>query len=160
MATAIVRAASPRTAPSWAVRAHRWVYLRSRGWIGHGLVGVPTLVLWATGRRGGRSRPTVLVYGVDGDDLVVVPSNDGTGRPPDWLRNLEADPEVAVGIGHHTLRATAQIISEADTDHRRLWALMDDVNHGRYGHLQAKTPRPIPVVRLHRPSSEPLARPR
>ena len=74
-------------------------YLASGGTEGHELNGVHMLVLATTGRRTGRPRPTCLIYGTAGDDLVVVASKAGDDENPDWFKNLQADPSAGVQVG-------------------------------------------------------------
>jgi deazaflavin-dependent oxidoreductase (nitroreductase family) len=83
-----------------ALRIHQAVYEGTRGLIGHRiLLGMPALMLRTTGRKSGLTRTNALVYGKDGDRLMVVASNGGHRRPPAWLLNLEANPDVEVQVG-------------------------------------------------------------
>jgi len=128
------------------LRAHQSVYVGSGGRVGHRLIGVPTLILRTTGRRSGIQRASVLVYGRDGADLVVVASNDGRDEPPGWLHNVRADPEVTVQVGRRTAAGTARVIEADDPEHPRLWALLNGINHDRYDGYQRRTSRPIALV--------------
>src|SRR6266536_4107956 len=56
-------------------------------------LGRSTLLLTTRGRKTGRWRTTALNYLVEGDVLYVV---SGMGPRSDWLRNLQADPQVQV----------------------------------------------------------------
>jgi F420H(2)-dependent quinone reductase len=87
-----------------------------------------------------------LVYGTDKGSLIVIASNRGGDRAPHWLRNLKADPHVEVWIARHKANGRAHIIEPGDTGFDRLWELMDEVNFGRYRHLQAASTRPMPIV--------------
>ena len=90
------------------LKVHQAVYERTRGLVGHRiLLGMPALMLRTTGRRSGKTRTNALVYGKDGDRLLVCASNGGARRPPAWLLNLEADPEVEVQVGVRRWPATA-----------------------------------------------------
>ena len=84
---------------SYTLRVHEKLYKATDGRIGHRLLGVPTLLLRTTGRRSGVTRTNGLVYAPDGADYLVVPSNGGADKPPAWLFNLEAKPEVEIQIG-------------------------------------------------------------
>jgi deazaflavin-dependent oxidoreductase (nitroreductase family) len=84
---------------SYTLRVHEKLYKATDGRIGHRLLGVPTLLLRTTGRRSGVTRTNGLVYAADGADYLVVPSNGGADRPPAWLLNLEAKPEVEIQVG-------------------------------------------------------------
>lgn len=145
-ARAFARLSAPRTAPGLVVRAHRWVYRVSGGRLGHGVFGAPVLLLHTTGRRSGKRRCTTLVYGTDNGVLVVVASNRGGDQAPHWLMNLAANPDVEVWIARHKANGRARIVEPGATDFKRLWRLMDEVNFGRYGQLQAASTRPMPIV--------------
>jgi len=145
-ARAFARLSAPRTAPGLVVRAHRWVYRVSGGRIGHGVFGAPVLLLHTTGRRSGKRRSTPIVYGTDQGTLIVVASNRGGDQAPHWFKNLEANPDVEVWIARYKANGRARIIEPGATDFKRLWRLMDEVNFGRYGQLQAASTRPMPIV--------------
>ena len=130
------------------LRIHQAIYQASDGQVGHQLLGVPCLLLRTTGRRSGRTRTASLVYGRDGSDYVVVASLGGADKTPDWLHNIRSRPEVEVQVGRQRFRATAAVVEAADGDHAPLWRLMNGINRGRYDRYQARTSRPIPVVRL------------
>jgi deazaflavin-dependent oxidoreductase (nitroreductase family) len=107
----------------------------------------PTLLLTTLGRRSGRARRTGLIFGRDGDDYVVVASRGGADSPPDWYRNLSADPRVRVQVKGEVFDATARTASPAER--ARLWPAMARVwpDYDRY---QQRTERVIPVVILSR----------
>jgi deazaflavin-dependent oxidoreductase (nitroreductase family) len=112
------------------------------------MIGVPTLLLGTTGRRSGATRTNALVYACDGNDYLVVASNGGADRPPGWLHNLRAKPDVEVQIGRERQRATARIIEPPDPSYDRLWKVVNANNRDRYTAYQQKTTRPIPVVAI------------
>jgi F420H(2)-dependent quinone reductase len=131
---------------SLVLQLHDAIYQRTDGRIGHGMIGVPTLLLRTTGRRSGAIRTNSLVYARDGDDYLVVPSNGGSDQPPAWLRNLRANPEVEVQIGRQRRNGTARIVEPSDPDYGRMWKLVNENNHDRYNGYQKLTSRPIQVV--------------
>jgi len=132
------------------LRLHESVYRRTRGWLGHRLIGMPTLLLTTRGRRTGRERTRALVYAASGTDLAVVASNGGQDAPPAWLLNLTADPRVTVRLGRHRYAATARVVPPGDDRYDALLARCDAVNRGRYSQHRQMTSRPIPVVVLER----------
>lgn len=132
----------------WFLRLHQAVYDLSDGRVGHRMLGVPCLLLRTTGRRTARSRTSALVYARDGDDYVVVASLGGSDRPPAWLHNVRAEPHVGVQVGRARFAAVATVIERGAGDYARLWRSVNQVNHDRYDGYQAKTGRPIPLVRL------------
>ena len=130
------------------LRLHEWVYKLSDGRIGHRMLGVPTLLLETTGRRSGLTRVNALVYASDGADYLVVASNGGQDRPPAWLHNLRADPQVGIQVGRDRRHGRARIVEPSDPDYERLWRLVNENNRDRYTAYQKQTTRPIPVVAL------------
>lgn len=85
---------------------------------GRRLAGVaPWWVLLETrGRRSGRPRTTPLARGpVEGDAVWV---NSVHGRHADWVRNIEADPEVRIRLSGrwHRARATIHDYDEATVE--------------------------------------------
>jgi deazaflavin-dependent oxidoreductase (nitroreductase family) len=130
------------------LRIHETIYERTDGRLGHRMIGVPTLLLRTTGRRSGAVRTNGLVYARDGDDYLVVASNGGADRPPAWLYNLQANPEVEIQLGRARRRGTARVIEPADESYARLWKVVNANNHDRYSAYQAKTSRPIAIVAI------------
>jgi deazaflavin-dependent oxidoreductase (nitroreductase family) len=125
---------------------HQRLYERTDGRIGHRLIGVPSALLRTTGRRTGQQRASALVYARDGGDYLVVASNGGSDRPPGWLFNVEAKPDVEFQVGRQRFGARARVVGGDDPEHSRLWEIVNANNHGRYRRYQTKTTRKIPVV--------------
>jgi len=133
---------------SLVLRVHERLYKQTDGRIGHGMLGVPTLLLRTTGRRSGATRTNALVYARDGEAWLVVASNGGADRPPGWLHNLRARPDVEVQLGRERQSARARIVEPSDPDYDRLWKIVNENNRDRYSGYQKMTDRPIPVVVL------------
>jgi F420H(2)-dependent quinone reductase len=131
---------------SQLLRLHQQIYVRSDGRVGHGMIGVPTLLLRTTGRRSGQTRTNALVYAQDGGDYVVVASNGGADQPPAWLHNVRAKPDVEIQIGRERRPASARILEPGDPDYDRLWRVVNENNRHRYDGYQKMTSRPIPVI--------------
>ncbi len=130
------------------MHVHQAIYDLSGGRVGHGMLGVPCLLLRTTGRRTGRTRTSALVYACDGEDDVVVASLGGSDGPPAWLHNVRAEPAVGVQVGRHRFAAVATVVEWDDDEYPRLWRAVNVVNRDGYDRYQAKTSRPIPLVRL------------
>ena len=128
------------------LQIHEQLYKRTDGRIGHRMIGVPTLLLRTTGRRSGATRTNSLVYASDGDAYLVVASNGGADRPPAWLHNLSANPEVEIQIARQRWKSTAKVIEPTDPDYDRLWSVVNQNNHDRYSAYQKQTARAIPVI--------------
>lgn len=125
------------------VAKHVAQYVESDGRRGERFYGAPALLLTTRGRTSGLLRRTALYYGRDGDAFVVVASNGGAAKDPQWYRNLVADPEVHLQVGaeHYDGRARTATPEERP----RLWALMTGVWTSYEGY-QRRTKRDIPVV--------------
>jgi deazaflavin-dependent oxidoreductase (nitroreductase family) len=67
------------------------------------------------------TRTNGLVYAPDGADYLVVPSNGGADKPPAWLFNLEAKPEVEIQIGRQRQKGNGRVVEPADPEYTRLW---------------------------------------
>jgi deazaflavin-dependent oxidoreductase (nitroreductase family) len=131
------------------LEAHQAIYEKSGGVLGHRLLmGMPTLLLRTTGRKSGLTRTTALVYGKDGDNLLVVGSNGGAPKSPHWILNLEADAEVEIQVGVRKRRAIATTLRPDDPDYERLFAICNKANRGTFAQYRTKTTRPLPVVVL------------
>ena len=137
------------------LRAHKYIYEKSDGRVGKHSNRVPALLLTTVGRRSGLPRTNGLTYCRDRGDIIVVASNGGSDRPPAWLLNLQADPEVTVRLGRTVIRATALVADPEERAH--LWPLVNRTNRGmaplfhpgvrgRYDVYQRHTARVILVV--------------
>jgi deazaflavin-dependent oxidoreductase (nitroreductase family) len=124
---------------------HRFVYLRSGGWIGGRLPGQRFLLLSTVGRRTGQPRTMPLLYVRDGGRFVVVGSNGGDDRPPAWWLNLQANPDAQVQVDreHHRVRARRAQGDELDA----LWEQLER-SYRYYADYRRRTSREIPVVIL------------
>jgi len=122
-------------------------YRETGGEVGHDWEGTQTLILTTTGRKSGEPRDNALIYGRNGDDLLVVASKGGSDTPPAWYLNLQADPQAEVQVRDERFAVRAR---DAGPDEKPgLWAEM--LTHWpQYEEYQAKSSRDIPVVILER----------
>jgi deazaflavin-dependent oxidoreductase (nitroreductase family) len=141
---------------SWADRSwpllrrvmggHSAIYRASHGLIGHRVPGMPpTLLLDHVGAKTARKRTSPLVYGVDGENLILVASKGGYPKNPAWFHNLIANPETTVQVGPRRRAMRARVADSSERE--RLWPLMLDV-YGGYADYQRRTEREIPLVIL------------
>ena len=65
--------------------------------------------LTTTGRKSGNSHEIEIWFGIQGNSLYLL---SGGGDDSDWVRNLRANPNVAVRIAKHTFTGIARIVSE------------------------------------------------
>ena len=109
--------------------------------------GSTILLLTTTGRSSGEPRTTPLIFGLDGENPVIVASKGGAPEHPGWYRNLSKNPDVEVQIKGERFAARAR---DAEGDEReRLWRMMNGIWR-HYDEYQQKTDREIPVVVLER----------
>jgi deazaflavin-dependent oxidoreductase (nitroreductase family) len=125
---------------------HEGVYRATGGRLLNATLGMLTVELITVGRRSGLPRTTMLTSPwQEGATLVLVASNGGDGRNPDWFHNLVANPDVEVVVVGQRRDLRARV---ADGDEReRLWSKVSRTYPG-YRLYQAKTARRLPVVVL------------
>ena len=124
------------------------LYEESGGTKGAGVQGVTCLLLDYRGRRTGKLRRTVLIYGRDGDDYLIVASNGGADEHPLWYRNLVEEPDVRLRVGtEERFSARAETLSAQEK--ARVWPGLVEL-FAPYADYQARTDRDIPVMRLRR----------
>ena len=132
---------------AWFTKLHRSVYEKTDGRLMARLGGLDMLLLTTTGRKSGQERTLPLACFQDGDDLVVVGSNNGQDRPPAWWLNLQAKPEGRVRFGREVFPVRAERATGAE--HERLWPWLKQQNP-QYAKYENRTEREIPVVLLKR----------
>jgi F420H(2)-dependent quinone reductase len=126
------------------------VYRLTRGRLMNKVGRAPVMLLTSTGRRSGQPRTAPVVYGQDGERLVVISSNGGNHNTPGWAYNLEANPDAEVEIRGRRRRVRARI---AEGEERaRLWELMNRV-YGGFDDYDANVARNIAVFVLEAPAN-------
>jgi deazaflavin-dependent oxidoreductase (nitroreductase family) len=125
---------------------HVEAYLETDGEVGHDWKnGASTLILTTKGRKSGEERLNALIYGMAGDNPIVVASRGGTPQHPAWYLNLRDDPTVQVQIRGDRFDATAR---DATPEERpELWKQMAEI-WPDYDNYQQRTDREIPIVVL------------
>jgi deazaflavin-dependent oxidoreductase (nitroreductase family) len=103
------------------------------------------LLLTTVGARTERRRTTPMMFHRDGDRLLVIASNAGAPRHPDWYLNLATNPEVTVEIGSDTYEATATPLEP--TDREQVWPTLKRT-YPFFADHETKAGRTIPVVEL------------
>jgi deazaflavin-dependent oxidoreductase (nitroreductase family) len=124
-------------------KTHLLIHRLSRGRLLGRVAGMPVLLLTTTGRRSGKPRTTPLTFFRDGPNLVVIASNGGADRPPDWSLNLQQTPRAVVQIG--TDQQSVQARPASPEERGRLWPAITATYSG-YARYQEKTARPIPLL--------------
>jgi deazaflavin-dependent oxidoreductase (nitroreductase family) len=129
-----------------AMAGHTAIYRATGGRIGHRTPGFPpVLLLDHVGARSGAHRTSPLVYGRDGQNLIIVASKGGHPKNPAWFHNLVANPDTTVQVGSRHMNVHARVATPEERP--RLWALMVGVYSG-YDAYRRRTEREIPLVVL------------
>jgi deazaflavin-dependent oxidoreductase (nitroreductase family) len=124
-------------------------YEESDGEVGYLWNGAPILVLTTTGAKSGKTRKHALIFGTDGDDVLIVASKGGAPDNPQWYDNLVAEPAVGVQVLGDRYEGTARTASPEEK--ARLWPTMTEL-WPSYDDYQASTDRDIPLVIISRSS--------
>ena len=106
------------------------------------------LLLTTTGARTGQKRTSPMMYIPEGDRLLVIASNAGAPRHPNWYHNLVAHSDVTVEVTGETYEARARVTRGEERE--RLWA---DITRQFpfFAEHESRVSRTIPVVSLERP---------
>jgi deazaflavin-dependent oxidoreductase (nitroreductase family) len=107
---------------------------------------VPTLLLEHIGRKSGKTFVTPLLYLEDGRDLVVVASQGGLPKNPQWYANLAAHPDTRVSLKGEKNRPVRARTATPD-EREQLWPRLVDL-YADFAKYDAWTERTIPVVVL------------
>lgn len=102
---------------NWTERALRKVSKDRIGVLD--LLGLPSIQLTVAGRKTGILRTTSLQYIPDGDTLLLVASNWGSGRHPAWSTNLKDAKDVTVNRRREQFKASVRMLTGAER--RRAW---------------------------------------
>jgi deazaflavin-dependent oxidoreductase (nitroreductase family) len=106
----------------------------------------PTLLLDHVGRKSGRRFTTPLLYLEDRRNLIVVASQGGLPRNPQWYDNLLAHPDTSVDLkGAPGRPVHARVASP--TERAALWPRLVEM-YADYDKYARWTEREIPVVIL------------
>jgi proline iminopeptidase len=127
---------------------HVKAYLETDGEVGHEWKnGTSTLILTTKGRKSGEERQNALIYGMAGDNPMIVASRGGSPQHPAWYLNLRDNPQVQVQIRGDKFDARAR---DATPEERpELWERMAEI-WPDYNAYQERTDREIPLVILER----------
>jgi deazaflavin-dependent oxidoreductase (nitroreductase family) len=103
------------------------------------------LLLTTTGARTGRTHTTPMMFHRSAGRLLVMASNAGAPKDPDWYRNVAAHPGVTVEIGDESYPATATALT--GDDYAQAWTEIKAA-YPFFADHEAKAGRRIPVVEL------------
>jgi deazaflavin-dependent oxidoreductase (nitroreductase family) len=122
------------------------IYRLSGGRIGgKWMYGAPILLLTTTGRKSGEKRTAPLLYLEDGQRVVIVGSQGGMSKDPQWVKNIDVDDNVEIEIGSRKRSMTARRGTREEKD--RYWPALCKM-YPDYADYQARTVRDIPILIL------------
>jgi deazaflavin-dependent oxidoreductase (nitroreductase family) len=135
---------------SWLIRTltplDRRLLMRSRGrYTVLGPFAAPTMLLTTTGAKSGLPRTQPLLFGRQGDSIVVVGSNFGQAHHPAWTGNLLKNPRAVVTIGGKDIPVDAELLEGAEAE--AAYGLMTELAQ-TYAAYRNRTDRQIRVFRL------------
>ena len=107
---------------------------------------VPTLLLRHVGRKSGTVFTTPLLYLEDGPRYVVVASQGGLPKNPQWFANLMANPDTEVRVRKVGVVPVRARVAET-AERAELWPRLVDL-YADFAKYAAWTEREIPVVVL------------
>ncbi|MBB1011939.1 nitroreductase family deazaflavin-dependent oxidoreductase [Dietzia kunjamensis] len=131
-------------------RVNTWAYRVSGGRIGGSWrVGsalrapVPVCLVTTTGRKSGEPRTVPLLHLPDGGRVLLVASQGGLPKHPQWYYNVLADPNVTVQVGRRRRAMTAREATQSER--AELWPRLVE-RYADFADYQANTSRIIPVI--------------
>ncbi len=135
---------------------HPLLYRRSRGGgIAGRVLGADMILLTMTGRTSGQPRTVALFAFPSDGGWIVVGSRGGSGRVPDWARNLQADPRATVRLRAREAPALAHEL--AGSEYEAAFELAAEGYPG-YRLYRRNARHHIPIFRLV-PAPVPVAAP-
>lgn len=129
----------------------RWVakqvelYEKSGGTEGVTLqdTGLPVIIVTNRGHKTGAIRKTPLMRVADEKNYILVASQGGAPRHPQWYFNLKADPNVEIRDKTEVYKMRVREVVDPQ-ERERLWKIAVKA-YPPYANYQAKTTRLIPV---------------
>ncbi|VXB13074.1 nitroreductase family deazaflavin-dependent oxidoreductase [Aeromicrobium sp. 9AM] len=107
---------------------------------------VPILLLEHVGRKSGNAFTAPLLYLPNGPDLIIVASQGGLPKNPQWYANLVAHPETYVQLPKESSRPVrARVATPQERDD--LWPRLIDL-YADFAKYDSWTDREIPVIVL------------
>ena len=105
--------------------------------------GLPVIIVTNLGCKTGAIRKTPLMRVSDGNCYILIASQGGAPKHPQWYHNLKATPEVEIRDGAKVYSMGVREIAEGN-ERTRLWKIAVEA-YTPYEEYQQKTKRMIPV---------------
>lgn len=106
-------------------------------------MGLPVVIVTHRGRKTGAVRKTPLMRVVDGKNYILVASQGGAPKNPQWYHNLKSNPNVEIRDETEVYSMRVREVEDPD-ERRRLWALAVQA-YPPYQDYQERTGRVIPL---------------
>ncbi len=105
--------------------------------------GLPVIIVTNRGRKTGAIRKTPVMRVADGSNYILVASQGGAPKHPQWYFNLKANPEVEIRDKTEVFQMRVREVTDA-AERERLWKIAVEA-YPPYQEYQTKTRRRIPV---------------
>jgi deazaflavin-dependent oxidoreductase (nitroreductase family) len=105
--------------------------------------GLPVIIVTHTGKETGAIRKTPLMRVKDGSSYVLIGSQGGAPKNPDWVHNLRVNPDVEIRDATMVRPMRVREV-EDEAERARLWQLATAA-YPPYADYQERTARRIPV---------------
>jgi len=116
----------------------------NHGKVGGNFEGRDLLLLHSTGRKSGEERINPLAYLRDGDRYAIFATMGGADEHPQWVRNVDAHPDVEIEVGDERFKGRATVLWDG-AERDRIYAEQAK-RWSQFGDYERKTSRTIPVV--------------
>jgi deazaflavin-dependent oxidoreductase (nitroreductase family) len=105
--------------------------------------GLPVIIVTNRGRKTGAIRKTPLMRAVDGQNYILVASQGGAPKHPQWYFNLKAEPNVEIRDKTEVYRMRVREVADP-AERKCLWDIAVEA-YPPYQEYQDRTKRVIPV---------------
>jgi len=105
--------------------------------------GLPVIIVTNRGWKTGAVRKTPLMRVVDGKNYILVASQGGAPKNPQWYQNLKADPNVQIRDKTEVYAMRVREVVDP-VERKRLWKIAVQT-FPNYEEYQKKTDRLIPI---------------
>ena len=130
----------------WEPIAEQVVLFEStNGAEGNEFMGGPCIILTSVGAKSGKLRKTPLIRVTDGTSYAVIGSMGGAPTSPQWVHNLQTNPQVELQDGAVKHDLTAR---QLEGDEKAAWWAKATEVWPDYDTYQASTERIIPLFVL------------
>lgn len=127
------------------ISLHTFFFRLTGGRFGSRMGSFKILLLTTKGRKSGKEFTTPLGYFDHEDGYLIIASNGGNTKHPDWYYNLKNAPQVKIQIKDQVVTARAEIMDDASR--APVWKKIV-AEAPQYGEYESRTDRLIPVVWL------------